>query len=127
MNHDQHIEVADVCLYHAPPLAETGAEVLAAEAIWGAAVHAIDAANHARGVNRHAGNNRERRNILGYFEEKYDTGSQLSGHFMGAVTNLHNHFYTGRLSDAELRGHLETGRAFVATMLELSARELAAG
>lgn len=126
MNHAQHTEVADLCLYQAAPLVEAGAEVLAAEATWGAAVHVIDAANHARGVNRHAGSNRERRTILRYFEQKYDTESQLSGYFMGAVTNLHNHFYTGRLNDAELRVHLATGRAFVATMFELSARELAA-
>ena len=126
MNHAQHIEVADLCLYHAAPLAEAGAAVLAAEATWGAAVHVIDAANHARGVNRHAGSNRERRTVLRYFEEKYDTESQLSGHFMGAATNLHNHFYTGRLSDTELEEHLEAGRAFVSTMIELSAQELAA-
>lgn len=126
MNHAQHIEVADLCLYHAAPLAEAGVGILAAEAIWGAAVHVIDAAHHARRANRHAGSNRNRRNLLRYLEEKYDIEPQLVGSFMGALMNLHNHFYTGRLNDGELRDHLDEGKAFVATMIELSARESAA-
>ena len=126
MNHAQHIEVADLCLYHAAPLAESGAGVLAAEATWGAAVHIIDVANHARGANRHAGSNRERRNMLSYFEEKYDLETYLINPFTFSVLRLHNHFYTARLSDAELREHLEAGRAFVSAITELSARESAA-
>ena len=127
MNHAEHIEVADLCLHHAPPLADAGAGILAAEAMWGAAVHVIDAAYHARRANRHAGSNRDRRNILRYLEEKYDIESLLLSPFVGALLNLHNHFYTGRLSDAELEEYLAASRAFVATMIELSARELAAG
>ena len=126
MNHAEHIEVVELCLYHAESLAESGAGILAAEAMWGAAIHAIDAINHARRVNRHAGNNRDRRNILRLLEEKYDLESQLARSFMGAPTKLHNHFYTGRLSDTELEEHLEAGRAFVSTMIEISAQELAA-
>ena len=126
MNHAQHIEAADLCLYHAAALAEAGVGILAAEATWGAAVHVIDAANHARGVNRHPGSNRDRRSILRYFEEKYDLETDLTNPFTISVLHLHNHFYTGRLSDTELRRHLETGRAFVVTMIELSARESAA-
>ena len=124
MNHAQHIEAVDLCLYHVAPLAESGAGVLAAEAMWGAAVHVIDAVNHARRVNRHPGSNRDRRNILRYLEEKYNLGSWLTAHFRFWLLNLHNHFYTGRLSEVDLREHLEKGRAFVATMIELSAREL---
>ena len=49
MNHAQHIEVADLCLYHAAPLAEAGAAVLAAEATWGAAVHVAERTLARRG------------------------------------------------------------------------------
>ena len=127
MNHAEHIEVAELCLSYASSLAESGAGIIAAEAMWGAAVHIIDAANHARRINRHISNNRARRDILRRLEEKYNIESQLVRSFMGALANLHNHFYTGRLSDVELRDHLDEGRAFVATMFELLARELAAG
>ena len=102
MNHAEHIEVADLCLHHAPPLAESGAGVLAAEAMWGAAAHVIDAANHARGVNRHPGSNRDRISVLRYFEEKYDLETDLINPFKFSVLRLHNHFYTARLSDVEL-------------------------
>ena len=127
MNHDAHIEIVNICLHHAPPLTESGAGVLAAEALWGAAIHVIDAANHARGVNRHISNNRDRRNILRHLEEKYDLESGLSFPFRNALMSLHNHFYTGRLSDTELREYMETSRNFVVAMLDLVSQEMATG
>ena len=56
MNYAQHIAEAELCLVSSALLMESGSKLVAAEAIWGAAVQVINAANHARGVNRHPTN-----------------------------------------------------------------------
>ena len=124
MNHAQHIAATELCLFSESLLTQSSAGLVAAEAMWGAAVHAIDAINHARGVNRHAGSNATRRNILRFLEEGHGLGPDLTDAFKASLIVLHNHFYTGRLSEAELGDDLQKGRDFVTTLLELSARDL---
>ena len=124
MNYERHIAAAESFLREEGRLSnEGGAGMLSAEAVWGAAVQAINAVNHAQGSRRaHVNKNYERRQVVHDLEAKY--GAALNVGFQAALRDLHNHFYGGHLSETELAVSLNAGRRFVSAMIELSAREL---
>ena len=126
MDYAQHIAEAHLCLASEPLLMESGSRLVAAEAIWGAAVQVIDAANHARGVNRHPTNNARRTYILEQLEDEFDLGDELSNGLRVATRRLHTHFYRGHLNDDQLRTSIEEGRDFINRMIELLDRKLVA-
>ena len=91
-----------------------------AEMVWGASVHVIDAIKHLSGA-RHAGNNQDRKLTVEFLSDQYGLGDLARG--VEAVSLLHNHFYTGRLSNQELSGYLATGIDFVNRMMQLAELE----
>ena len=121
MTYEEHIAAAKSFLIAKELLIQSEMYMVAAEVVWGATVQVIDAINHQLGA-RHTSNNRDRAQIVEYFEDKYGPESLNAG-FASVKDGLHNHFYTGRLSHQELSQHLETGIKFVNRMIELSERE----
>lgn len=121
MTYEEHIAAAKTFLLAEALLNQSEFGMIAAEAIWGATVQVIDAVNHRIG-ERHAGNNRDREQLVEYLVIKYAANDIIAG-FDGAKTYLHNHFYTGRLNGGELSHYLKIGAAFVNRMIEMSALE----
>ena len=125
MNYMEHIEVAEKFLDAVDILTDLGQDRVAAEVVWGAAIQAIDAANHRR-TSRHA-QHRERTAVVNRLQDKYGLHSELTYGFNVTRGSLHNHFYTGRLSESEIEAALVEGRRFVSAMIELAHRERADG
>ncbi len=121
MNYEEHMAAAVKFLDMEEVLANLGADMAAAEMIWGASVQAIDAANHRR-TPRHA-QHRNRTATVNRLQDKYGLHSELSSGFRVARGSLHNHFYTGRLNESEIAAALVEGRRFVSVMIELAHRE----
>ena len=108
-------------------LTESDMDLAAAEMVWGAASHIVDAVYHLRieDPRGHPSNNRERKQIVVHLDEKYRPDPSLEVGFDIAANQLHNHFYTGRLSHSKLVETMAVGRSFIALMLELADREQA--
>ena len=124
MNYAEHIEAAESFLLGQEEAMAAGRGMLAAEAVWGATAQVINAVNHARGRRAHANNTGDRRRAIQYLGNKYDDDELAEG-FRAALRRLHNHFYQGHLSNSELAESLESGRRFIAVMIELAEREMA--
>ena len=121
MIYEEHIAAAKTFLRAEKSLVKPEMGMIAAESVWGAAVQVIDAINHRTG-SRHSGNNRDRERVVEYMASKYSV-DDLFGRFNAAGTNLHNHFYTGRLNNQELYHYLARGISFVNQMIELAGQE----
>ena len=119
MNYERHIAEARLCLASQALLMESGSKLVAAEAIWGAAVQVINAANHARGVTRHPQNNAMRVHIAEQLQSASGLEDDLSDALKAIIRRLHTHFYNGHLSDTELRAASWEGINFVNRMIEL--------
>ena len=124
MNYSEHIEAAESFLSGQEEAMAAGRGMLASEAVWGATAQVINAVNHARGRRAHANNTRERRRVVEYLFDKY-RDEELERGFNAALRQLHNHFYQGHLSEADLVDALDTGRTFITTMIELAGSEMA--
>lgn len=122
MIYQDHIHAARSFLPAEDLLSRSNLGMAGAEMLWGASVHVINAIKHLSGT-RHSGNNRDRELIVEYLSDQYGNGDLPRG--FEAISLLHNHFYTGRLSDEELSGYLATGIDFLNRMLELAERESA--
>ena len=120
MNYEDHDAAARTFLSAAETLFKSGMGMAAAEMVWGAAVQAIDAANHSTGITRHASRNRDRRLVVERIGRAHGVGEDLADGFSAAANRLHNHFYTGRLSADELEDSMEAGVSFARLMLELA-------
>ncbi len=124
MNYTEHVSASETFLLAEDILRESGMGMAAAESVWGAAVQAIEAANHSGGAARHVhSNSRNMREVIDRLGGKYDLFDEVNGGYTDAKNVPHNHFYTGRLSGQELNLSLARGRAFVNLMLELGSRE----
>lgn len=122
MNREDHIRAAREFLQASEMLMDAGMGMAAAECVWGAASQMIDTL-YRRHPPRHP-QNRDRSATVSLLGERYELVTELQRGFMVVKNDLHNHFYTGRLT-AELAASLEIGRTFVNTMLELAERERA--
>lgn len=120
MTYQEHILAAETFLQGEKLLSELGMTMLAAEAVWGAVIQVLDAVNHQLG-SRHTNNNHERQQIIAYMESKYGFDNLIDD-FKNTI-RLHNHFYTGRLSDMDAYLSAKAGVHFVNLMIELSQRE----
>lgn len=103
---------ASVCLE------EMGIHQLAAEAVWGAAILAVEAARHARG--RRHGNAQEKEKFVIGLGAAGPGQPSFSGGFEIVKGELHNHFYTNRLPATEAARLLVAGRNFVDQMLAIA-------
>ncbi len=125
MNYTEHVSAAEAFLMAEEMLSEAGLGMAAAESVWGAAIQAIEAANHSGGTARHIHSNaRGMREVIDRLGLEYDLFDEVNGGFTDVRNALHNHFYTGRLNAEELSMSLTRGRDFVNLVLELAAREL---
>ena len=120
--YQEHIESAETFMLAADILREAGIGMVAAEAIWGAAAHAIWAANHSL-TSRHPSRNRDRDMIISRLGDKHGLRSELDLGLKSITNELHNHFYTGRLNERDLALHLEIGETFVNRMIRLARLE----
>lgn len=121
MIYEEHIAAAKTFLRAEELLVKPEMGMIAAESVWGATVQVIDAINHRTGA-RHTGSNRDRERVVRYMVNKY-SADVLFARFEVARTDLHNHFYTGRLDDLELYLCLAQGISFVNQMIELADQE----
>ena len=121
MNYMEHIADAEMFLDTADILMGLRRDRAAAEMIWGAAVQAIDAANHRR-TQRHL-NHRGRLDVVQRLQDKYGLSYEFSDMFRNVRGALHNYFYTGRLSESDFAVEFARGRRFVSVMIELAHRE----
>ena len=119
MNYEGHVAAARTFLNAAEILSEMDMGMAAAEMVWGAAVQAIDAANHSMSTTRHAGRSRDRRRVVQRVEQTHRVDEDLAIGFRAAGA-LHNHFYTARLSADELEENMRLGVSFAIRMLELA-------
>ena len=113
-----HIALARTYLATSVQLEEMGIHQLAAEAVWGAANLAVEAVRHTRG-QRH-GNAREKARLVRDLNAADRRRQSFSNGFGIVKDELHNHFYTNRLSATETARLLVIGRAFVAQMLAIA-------
>ena len=120
MNYEDHVATTRTFLSAAEILSEMDMGMAAAEMVWGAAVHAIDAASHRMLIPRHAGSNRDRRRIVQRVGRARGIEEELYDGFRIVVGKLHNHFYTGRLSAEELEENMRLGVSFANLILELA-------
>ena len=120
--YQEHIETAETFLLAAEILMKEGMGMVAAEAVWGAAAQAIWAANHSL-TSRHPSRNRDRDVIISRLGDKYGLRSELDIGLKSVTNELHNHFYTGRLNERDLKLHLGIGETFVNRMIRLARLE----
>lgn len=126
MNFAGHIDAAMSLMRAERLLTESDLSLAASEMIWGATSHVVDAIYNLQVDSRgHPSNNRERLRVIDYLEEKYGPDPSLSTGFDLAANRLHNHFYTNRLSLAQLVEAMDIGRVFISQMLDLAERERA--
>ena len=119
MNYEGHVAAARTFLSAAEILSGLGMGMAAAEMVWGAAVHAIDAASHRMAITRHAGRSRDRRRIIQRVGRAHGVDEEFAIGF-GAAGKLHNHFYTARMPADELEENMRLGVSFANLMLELA-------
>ncbi len=120
--YQEHIEAAETFLLAVDILKEAGMGMVAAEAVWGAAAQAIWAANHSL-TPRHPSRNRDRDAIISRLGDKYGLRNELDLGLKSVTGSLHNHFYTGILSDHDLELNLGIGETFVNRMIRLARLE----
>ena len=113
-----HIALARTYIAASVRLEEMGIHQLAAEAVWGAANLSIEAVRHTRG-QRH-GNAREKARLVSDLNDADGRQLSFSAGFGVVKDELHNHFYTNRLSAAGAARLLVIGRSFVAQMLAIA-------
>lgn len=120
-----HITLARTYITASVRLEEMGIHQLAAEAVWGAANLSIEAVRHTRG-QRH-GNAREKARLVSALNDVDGRQLSFSGRFGIIKDELHNHFYTNRLSATEAARLLVAGRNFVEQMLSIAESPRRAG
>ena len=123
MEADEHIRLAREFIADAVWLEARGNHRLAAEGIWGAALYAIAAGRHRRGM-RH-GNIREMASFAAAIAA--DNPRMPETGWQAVKDKLHNHFYTNRLSAEEAARRLAMGREFAAGLLQAAERGEQAG
>ena len=92
--------------------------MLAAEAIWGAAIQAMAAVSHAQSQDGHRHPQRAR--FIHSLSGQYKLSPTLESGFGTVKDRLHNHFYTGLLNSHQLAEYLEDGIAFVQQMMSIA-------
>ena len=124
MTGDEHVSIATMLLAESTALAQQPRTALAAgELIWGATVHALNAIAHlVSGNSRHWRQRRDLEKLLTQVVPDDETLSDLLDGLNLTQRLLHNHFYTGQLSDAVLPGMINAGMAFVRRLLQFAER-----
>lgn len=124
MRGERHAAVSEILLETAETLAQNTRTTLAAgELIWGAAFHASCAAErHPDGPHRQPHTRRELREIINRLAVDRRTRRNLIDTLDHAVRRLHDNFYSGQLSNADLIDDMRVGTSFVRELLQIAQR-----
>lgn len=124
MTADEHADTAAMLLAESANLAQQPRTALAAgELVWGATIHALNAIAHLeRGNPRHLRQGRDLENLIVQVALDADTQSAWQEGLREAQRRLHNHFYTGQLTDADLAERIDAGIDFVGHLLQFAER-----
>lgn len=116
MQEPQHLEAAATLLALSEREFAGGYELLAAEALWGAAAHAVIA--HAQRRNwRTPRSHRAIKGLARDLANRLGDPSVLSG--VEAAEKLHEHFYRGAFSAEVLRGYQTQAVALMEKLLSV--------
>lgn len=120
VTYDEHIAQVNSFISDSFTLRQQGSGMLAAESVWGAAIQAMSAIDHALtpGSRRHP---QQERFIIGLSQHDSLTLELIRG-FRVVKNRLHNHFYTGRLNAWQFDEYMENGNVFVRQLLEIAER-----
>lgn len=123
MNAGGHTALAKLMLENAERHRRDGRTlIIAGELVWGAAVHAIHAAGHTMSHSaRHPINHIGLYDMLMILGTDNDLQKTLAEGLGIVQRRLHNNFYTGCLSEADLANDLNDGFAFVGLLLDRAA------
>ena len=124
MTADEHAATAAMLLAESANLARQPRTALAAgELVWGATIHALNAiAHHERGNSRHLRQGRDLENLITQVAPDDATQTVWMNGLHTAQRRLHNHFYTGQLSDATLMAWMDVGINSVGELLQFAER-----
>ena len=125
MTADEHAATAEMLLAESANLARQPRTALAAgELVWGATIHALNAIAHReRGNPRHLRQRRDLENLIRQVAPDAAAQAIWMNGLRTAQRRLHNHFYTGRLEDADLAAAIATGIGRVRRLLRFAERE----
>ncbi len=118
MTYDEHVAQANRFIADSHTLRQQGSGMLAAEAIWGAAIQAMAAVSHTR--TRDDRRHPQQLDFILLLTRQYILSPSLEAGFGTVRDRLHNHFYTGRLNLQQLAENSERGIAFVQQMLNIA-------
>ena len=127
MTRSEHLQKAESLIELANRLrSEPGRGDAAGEIIWGATVHAMSAADPARGTGEHTAPNTARRFMAA--ANRIATAelpvSDLTDFLDNNQAGRHNHFYHGNLTVWELQDRLAMGFKYLGRLLQAAADRL---
>ena len=120
MTYEEHLIETGRFISDSFMLRQRGSGMLAAEAVWGAAIQAMAAVEHARNPSsrRHPQQERFIINLL----RQHNLPPNLRQGFIIIRDRLHNHFYTGQLDTLQFSEYMDRGNVFVRQLLEIAER-----
>ena len=122
MTADEHAATAEMLLAESANLARQPRTALAAgELVWGATIHALNAIAHReRGNPRHLRQRRDLENLIRQVAPDPAAQTVWMNGLRAAQRRLHNHFYTGQLSDTDLMEWITAGIGLVRRLLRFA-------
>lgn len=118
MTYEEHLTQANKFISDSFALHEQGSGMLAAEAVWGAAIQAMGAVSHAR--RRDDRRHPQQLDFILRLSRQHNLSPSLEEGFETVKDRLHNHFYTGLLNPQQLAEYMEKGISFVQQLLNIA-------
>lgn len=120
MTYEEHLIETGRFISDSFMLRQRGSGMLAAESVWGAAIQAMAAVEHARNPasRRHPQQERFIINLL----RQHSLPPSLWQGFIIVRDRLHNHFYTGQLDTLQFSEYMDRGNVLVRQLLEIAER-----
>ena len=120
VTYDEHIAQVNRFISDSFTLRQQGSGMLAAESVWGAAIQAMAAIDHALtpGSQRHP----QHENFIINLPQHDSLTLELRRRFRVVKNRLHNHFYTGRLTAGQFDESMESGNVLVRQLLGIAER-----
>ena len=125
MNYDEHVAQTNRFIDESRTLWQQDSGMLAAEAIWGAAIQAMAAVSHAQRQDGHRHPQRVR--YIHNLSRQHNLSPSLEGGFGIVKDQLHNHFYTGLLNPQQLAEDMDSGISFVRQLLNIARQNRTGG
>jgi hypothetical protein len=124
MRGERHAAVSEMLLETAEALAQNPRTALAAgELVWGAVFHACCAAERPPIVShRHPRTRRELKETINLLAVDRNTRRNFVDAVDHPVRRLHDNFYSGQLSNADLTDDIQVGTSFVRELLQIAHR-----